>query len=83
MKHIQQLLTKKNIFPELVKKEICSQIILEETSCEVLPAHFSFSGNKVFIKTTPENKRNILINKNNILDRLKKEPKLSYYTQII
>ncbi len=82
MKHIQKFLTQKNIFPELIKKEIAGQIIFEEVGCVIPPPQFSFSGNIVFIKTTPENKRNILFKKNNILNRFKKESKLSYYTEL-
>jgi hypothetical protein len=47
MDHIDLYLQKKNIFPVERKKELCAQIILEETECVVLPRYISFSGKKV------------------------------------
>ncbi len=82
MQHIDAFLHKKNIFPELLKKEMCAQILLDESGCRVSVTHIFFSGKKVVLKITPNEKILVLFNKKNILERFKKIPSLTFYTDI-
>jgi hypothetical protein len=82
MDHIDLFLQKKNIFPVLLKKELCAKIILEETECVVLPGQISFSGKKVGLKINPQDKMHILFHKKKLLERFSQNPTLSFYSEL-
>jgi hypothetical protein len=82
MKHIESYLGKKNLTPVVDKKNECIEIIHKITSILVSTKDISFSGKEVFIKTQPNNKIQILINKQKILEAFENSKILTFFTEL-
>ncbi len=83
MKHIEGYLGNKNLTPVLDIKNECVDLVLKHTGVVVSTKVVSFSGKTIFLKTTPNEKIKILLNKKKLINAFKDSKKLTFYNDVL